>query len=261
MYLTWYGTASFRFETEGRIFLIDPYLTRNAAARPALPIGPLDVTAGREIYISHGHFDHMCDAPQIARQTGAVVHCSPKAAGALRNMGVDEAQIAVARDGDTFDFCAYQAQCFDSTHIKPDLPLLAATLFRSLPQLPALWPLLRDWPRGQTLAWRFTLPMEDDMIIHHFGSAGCTEGELRRLADLDAPDVLLIPLQGHTQIYQIASRIVEYLQPRIVVPHHHNDFYPPISQTMDLSLFVESVKIASPSARIIKPRVCQRIEI
>jgi L-ascorbate metabolism protein UlaG (beta-lactamase superfamily) len=71
LFVTWYGTAGFRIKTGGHVFLIDPYLTRNEKALPRLPIGPEAVIDGSEIYLSHGHFDHMADVPQIARQTGA----------------------------------------------------------------------------------------------------------------------------------------------------------------------------------------------
>jgi len=261
MQLTWYGTASFRFETAGRVFLIDPYLSRNDAARPALEIGPSDVTDGSEIYLSHGHFDHIADVPQIARQTGATVYCSKEAADTLRQQGIDGTRITIAHDGDIFDLGVYRAECFNSTHVRFDLPLLAATLCRSLPQLPSLLPLLRDWPQGQVLAWRFTLAAEDNRIVQHFGSAGCTEDELARLAKMDAPDVLMVPLQGHTNICQIAARIVKWLHPRVVIPHHQDDFYPPISQMVDIAPFVEEMRGTAPSVEIMVLPVCEPVEV
>jgi len=261
MQLTWYGTAGFRFETGGQVFLIDPYLSRKDAARPELKIRPAKVTDGSEIYLSHGHFDHMYDVPQIARQTGATVYCSEKAAGALRQLGVDDAQITVTRDGDSFDFGAYRAECFNSTHVRFDPPLLAATLWRSLPELPSLLSLLRGWPKGQVLAWRFTLAAENDRIVQHFGSAGCTADELARLGKMGAPDVLMVPVQGHTHIYRIATCIVERLRPRIVIPHHQDDFYPPISQLVDVAPFVEAVGAISPPVDVIELPVCEVVEI
>lgn len=261
MRLTWYGTAGFRFEVGGRLFLVDPYLSRNDAARPALKIGLQDVTGAGELYLSHGHFDHAYDVPQIARQTGATVYCAEAAAGALYRQGVDGAQIVIARDGDTFDLGAYRAECFDSTHVKFDLLLLAATLPRALPSLGSLWPLLRDWPRGQVLAWRFTLAAEGGRVIQHLGSAGCTGGELARLRGMGAPDVLMVPLQGNTHICRIAARIVEQIRPRIVIPHHQDDFYPPISQAVDITSFVEAVRAISPPPQVVQLPMGKMVEI
>ena len=261
MKLTWHGTAGFRFETDERVFLIDPYLSRNDAARPVLRIGPAEVTDGSEIYLSHGHYDHMYDVPQIARQTGATVYCSEEAAGALHRWGVRDAQITVARDGDSFDFGAYRAECFNSTHVRFDLPLLAVTLYRSLPKLPSLLPLLHGWPKGQVLTWRFTLAAEGDRIVQHFGSAGCTENELARLELMDTPDVLMVPLQGHTHICRIAARIVERLRPRIAIPHHQDNFYPPISQMVDIAPFVEAVGTIEPPVDVVELQVYEVVKL
>jgi L-ascorbate metabolism protein UlaG (beta-lactamase superfamily) len=264
MRLTWYGTAGFRIETGGRVFLIDPYLTRNAAARPALEISPSDVVDGSEIYLSHGHFDHAADAPQIARRTHATIYCSEEVAGELRRRDVDPAQIVIARDGDGFDFGAYRAECFNSAHVKFDLPLLASTLWRCLPVFPSLLAGLRrhrGWPQGQVLSWRFTLAAEGDHVIHHFGSAGWTAEELTRFERMDAPDVLILPLQGHTHICQIAAHLVERLRPSAVIAHHHDDFYPPISQMVDIAPFVEAVGDVSPPVELITVPAGASVEI
>jgi L-ascorbate metabolism protein UlaG (beta-lactamase superfamily) len=262
--VTWYGTAGFRIETGGRVFLLDPYLSRNATARPVLPFGPEGVTGAREIFLSHGHFDHMADVPQIARQTGARVYCSAVAAQALRRQGVPDAQPVVAREGDGFDFGVYRARCFHSTHVRFDFPLIVRTFFRSIPSIPAkvwLLPRLRHWPQGQVLSWRFTLAAGDGRVVQHLGSAGCTEDELARLADLGPPDVLMFPLQGHTRICQIAARVVERLKPRVVIPHHHDDFYPPLSQAVDIAPFVRAVGELSPSVEVVALPVCEAVTI
>ena len=305
MLVTWYGTAGFRIETEGRAFLVDPYLSRNAGARPKLPFGPEGVGGAHEIFLSHGHFDHAADVPQIARRSDARVYCSAVAAETLRCRGVPDAQLVVVRDGDAFDFGVYRAQCFHSAHVRFDLPLVVRTLLRSIPAiLSKAWLLsrLRHWPPGQVLSWRFTgksqtdpslavgmngkvgnfgavakgfslrkprrfapggftLAAEDDRVVHHFGSAGCTEDELARLAALGAPDVLMFPLQGHSRICAIAANIVERLKPRVVIPHHHDDFFPPISQAVDIVPFVRAMDELSPPVEVVELPVCEAVEV
>ena len=68
--ITWYGHAAFRIDTpSGKVLLIDPWITN-----PANPNGKDDVaklTAADFILITHGHFDHIGDAAQIAKQTKA----------------------------------------------------------------------------------------------------------------------------------------------------------------------------------------------
>jgi len=68
--VTWYGHAAFRIDTPaGKVILIDPWITN-----PANPSGKDDVaklTSADLILVTHGHFDHVGDAAQIAKQTKA----------------------------------------------------------------------------------------------------------------------------------------------------------------------------------------------
>lgn len=68
--LTWYGHSAFKITTpEGKVLLIDPWITN-----PANKNGKADLAALTKvdyILITHGHFDHVGDAVEIAKKTGA----------------------------------------------------------------------------------------------------------------------------------------------------------------------------------------------
>jgi L-ascorbate metabolism protein UlaG (beta-lactamase superfamily) len=106
--------------------------------------------------------------------------------------------------------------------------------------------LLREYPEGQVLSWRFKI---EDKVIHHFGSAGSTSEELDRLGR-QPTDILLVPLQGHTNIVEIALKYVKALLPKVVIPHHQDNFYPPISTMVNLQPFVEGVPKLAPATEV-----------
>ena len=58
MEITWWGTAGFQIKTGKHVLLIDPYLSRNTAARPRQTLMPEDIRRADQIFVSHGHFDH-----------------------------------------------------------------------------------------------------------------------------------------------------------------------------------------------------------
>ena len=69
MRLTYFGHACFSVELGGKHVLFDPFIRKNPLA------AHIDVDAIQADYIllTHGHFDHVDDAAEIAKRTGATV--------------------------------------------------------------------------------------------------------------------------------------------------------------------------------------------
>jgi L-ascorbate metabolism protein UlaG (beta-lactamase superfamily) len=247
MELTWWGTAGFQIKTGEQVFLIDPYLSRNATARPNQTMTPSDISGADQIFVSHGHFDHILDIPEIAAQTDCKVYCCPIAANTLKLNGLKSDQIQeIPRDGYTVDFEGYRAKAYFSQHVKFDRRLLIKTLARINFRIPRYLPLMKEYPVGQVLSWQFEI---DDKVLRHFGSAGSTPQELEGLSDHKI-DILFVPLQGHTRICDIALKYVQALKPRLVIPHHQDDFFPPISSYVDIRPFIKGVKHTCPHTDI-----------
>ena len=247
MELTWLGTAGFRIKIGPTTILIDPYLTRNETARPEQPLNPSDIDDGDLIFISHGHFDHILDVPEIVSRTKARVYCGAGIDDTLTQKGVKADWIrCVKTDGEEFEFNGLKGQALFSRHVKFDRRLLVKTLARINVRIPRYLPLLRDYPEGQVLSWRFEI---EGKVLHHFGSAGATPEELERLGS-QPTDILLVPLQGHTHIVQIALDYVKALQPKMVIPHHQDNFFPPISSMVDVQPFVDGVQHIAPDSEV-----------
>jgi L-ascorbate metabolism protein UlaG (beta-lactamase superfamily) len=66
--VTWFGHAALGLEVGDYQILIDPYLSDS----PTAAVTPQEVEADF-ILISHGHDDHVGDAAEIARRTGALI--------------------------------------------------------------------------------------------------------------------------------------------------------------------------------------------
>ena len=70
MQITWFGHSAFRLDFGGKAVLIDPFFTGN----PAFVSDRAAAIAGvSHIVLTHGHFDHVGDTLDIAKQTGATV--------------------------------------------------------------------------------------------------------------------------------------------------------------------------------------------
>jgi L-ascorbate metabolism protein UlaG (beta-lactamase superfamily) len=250
MRLQWLGTAGFMVEYGGSSFLIDPYLSRVPLSRPVQTLKPEDISGADQIYISHGHFDHLYDVPAIMVAGKSSVYCSETAAATLLREGADNSRIySVTADGAIYDFDGYRAEAFFSRHVKFDIPLITRTLWRmGLGGYRRITNagISRNYQVGQVLSWRFTI---NGYSIQHFGSGGSMLEELERLATRPL-DLLLVPLQGHTNICDIAFEYVRILKPRMVIPNHQDDFYPPISTAVDIRPFVMKVMEKCPGTEV-----------
>ena len=66
MDIIWLGHGSFRIETEGKVLLVDPWLTGN----PMLPEDQHEaaVAGATHLILTHAHFDHVADMLPLARR-------------------------------------------------------------------------------------------------------------------------------------------------------------------------------------------------
>ena len=252
MELKWLGTAGFEIKTGSHVFLIDPYLSRSKRSFPKQDIKPCDIKKASRIFISHGHFDHVQDVPQIAVQTGADIYCSDIVAAFFKNHQIGTQQIQpVLSDKKKFNFQGYTAQAFFSEHVQYDKKLIIETLFKININLFKYLPLFKKFPCGQVLSWRFYI---EDKIIQFFGSAGSSLKELKEMGHKPI-DILLLPLQGHSDICGIGLNYVKHLKPKIVIPHHQDDFFPPISKQVDISPFVDTIKKEYRDTKVVIPKM------
>ena len=88
MKVTFYGQSCLAVELAGKTLLFDPFIRQNPLAKD------VDVDAIRADYIlvTHGHFDHVADAAEIANRTGAPVIADSFVARWIKNQnqGVGE---------------------------------------------------------------------------------------------------------------------------------------------------------------------------
>ena len=68
----WLSHMNYELAYRGNVFLLDAYYDQ-APRRPSIGVDVSDLKRVTAIFISHSHFDHVADAPRIAKQTGATI--------------------------------------------------------------------------------------------------------------------------------------------------------------------------------------------
>lgn len=100
MKVTYYGHACFAAQIGNRTLLFDPFISGNELAKA---IDPKKVPADY-ILISHGHDDHMADAADIAKRTGALIISNFEITEWFGKMGLQKTHPLNHGGGYGFDF-------------------------------------------------------------------------------------------------------------------------------------------------------------
>lgn len=207
--LTWLGHATWQLTTGEHTVLVDPFLADN----PAAPVGANQVEA-THILISHGHFDHIADAAQIANRCSATVIANYEIATWLaKNHGVSST-IGMNLGGS----------------LAVPFGQVKMTLAFHSSQLP-------DGSYGGNPGG-FLLTLKEGLRIY-FACDTALFGDMELIGN-GGLDVAVLPIGDlFTMGPEDAVEATRLLSPRIVIPSHFNT-WPPIAQ--DPEVWAERIR-------------------
>ncbi len=282
--LKYLGAAGWEISDGKTVILIDPYVSRingppppsgsghtlegdtrhaygwNDIAEPDLSaIGKL-VPQANFVLVTHTHYDHVLDVPQIARKTGALVIGTESTENVLRAYSIAEEQLITVRGGEDYDFGTFSLRVIPSLHS----PLDHKHYFSSQTApvgMKAPLTLQQMHPEGGTLA--YLIRFHGHQILA-FGGMNYIEREISGLE----PDVVIVGAAGsRKEIYDYAGRLMRALHfPPLVLPTHWDNFLLPYENSQQTALdslqsFVQEIKAASPATKVVIPKYFEPIRL
>jgi L-ascorbate metabolism protein UlaG (beta-lactamase superfamily) len=252
--IRWFGTAAYRLEYSGVVLWIDPWFSRQGLLK--LRFGVIEpvveeiekyVDRADAIVIGHSHYDHAADLPYIAPKTGAVVYGSESTANLLRAHGTDESQIRVVTGGDSVEEGPFRVTFVPSAHgsIRGKVP-------GDFDIGPDIQPPLKAMEYGHGGVFGLLVEVAGTRIYHKGSAAIVEENERDVRADLL---VLGISIRADTE--KFVYRMVEMIEPRILMPTHYDYFFRPLSKGLRLvpgtrfQQVVEEAREARPGIEIV----------
>lgn len=236
MELTWLGTAGFIIKSKEGEIAFDPFLSRGLGETSPFTVKSFENT--QALFVGHGHFDHTFDIPEIAAGTDLKVYAPGLTGQILKMRGVPSSRIVNASNKETL-FKSFKMRAFHSSHVSFDMPLVLSTMKRcGVKGCTHAAHLGLAYPKGLVQTYLFESGGKKVLFM---SSAGSSEKELLEYRKLEV-DYFLAPLQGHSSIQEIAAKQAAIIRPKIVIPHHHDDFYPPLSQNISVDVFREELK-------------------
>ena len=216
--IRWLGHAAFYVELGSKAILIDPWLTDN----PSCPVRPDEIGQVDVVCVSHDHGDHLGDAFDICRRTGAKLVCVYEVGVRAQEEGVKAEQVIGMNVGGTVE-----------------LEGLKITL------VPAIHSCSAGVPVGFVIRG-------DGKAIYHAGDTALFS-DMALIGRLYGPlDLALLPVGGYyTMGPPEAAEAVALLKPKAVIPMHYATF-PVLVQSADE--FVRLVRERAPETKVVALR-------
>jgi L-ascorbate metabolism protein UlaG (beta-lactamase superfamily) len=216
--IRWFGHAAFSITTpSGKVLLIDPWI-RNPAnpdakdgKDPVASIAKVDY-----ILLTHGHRDHVGDAVEIARKTGAILICNPELAGnlvKLANFPSKQAETdAIMGIGGEIEIAGGEVKI-----------AMTAAVHSSSVFNPKATATEAERAYGGTPAG-FVLIIKNGPTIYHSGDTAYFK-DMETIGEEYQVDLALLNIGGHFGMEpHMAARAAKSIRARLAVPQHYATF-------------------------------------
>jgi len=195
--LTYHGQSAFELEHGETRLLIDPWFDGN----PHTDVAPESFTDVTAVLVTHGAFDHLGDAPAIARRNDAELLCDAATGTVLSDRGFPEDLLEEYIYGPVHDGGTWRAKVVEAQHqsLYADERII-----------------------GPALAYVVTI---GDHRIYHMGDTSIFS-DIELFGDLYDPTITLVPV-GETEGYftelhpEEAALAADWLPSDLFVPMHY----------------------------------------
>ncbi len=187
-HLRYLGHSAFEIEMNGKKILIDPWIENPQSPSKLDEFDKVDY-----IIVTHDHGDHLGNAFDIAKKTGATIVAIFEIAQFASENGVEK---------------SVGANIGGPIKLEDGLEIVFT---------PALHSSGKGAPTGVVV-------IGEESTIYHAGDTGVF-GDMALISELYAPKIALLPIGGHFVMGpKEAAKAVELLKPEIAIPMHYGTF-------------------------------------
>jgi L-ascorbate metabolism protein UlaG (beta-lactamase superfamily) len=247
--VTYLGVNGYQFEANGHALLVDPYFTRAGltaiAFQQRLEPNERRINFGLRhvgsrvdaVLVTHAHFDHLLDVPEIMRRTNARLVAGATAANLTRSCGLDRS--LVVEPGFTRVIGPWRIRVLPSAHDR----IFGWLPFPGTKTQPGTCPAkASDWRLGEPLA--FLIETNGKRI--YVDSGGTPEAlPSPQVAPVDLAILGVALPDSRKRLRATIGR----LRPKYVLPSHQDDFFSPVERGFVFGKLTDFPEVMRPFQR------------
>lgn len=197
--LTWLGHAAFRIETpDGKTVLVDPWIMGN----PMCPEKDKNVKKIDIMLCTHGHFDHIADAVELAKKHNPLIVGIPELCAWLEKKGAK--RTSAMNKGGTQTVGGIKITMVHADHscgIQDGDQIVYG---------------------GE--ACGYVIEFANGVKLYHAGDTNVF-GDMQIIRELYSPEIAMLPIGDHfTMGPREAAHACKLLKPKTVIPMHFGTF-------------------------------------
>jgi L-ascorbate metabolism protein UlaG (beta-lactamase superfamily) len=227
----WLGCAGFEIRSGDDTLLIDPFLSRPSFAEVALGrMAPDEQTLERAlpaatlILIGHSHYDHLMDAPAIARWTSATIVGTRSTCWLAEAMGLPAHRCSTPALGREH----VRAGPFDVVAL-PSKHALAPVIGVPVPGRLSRPPRWRGSPHALQMsmggALAYVVRVNGFTVVHLSSASLPDDPSILARAVPEGADLVLASIAIREGTPGYARTLITELHPRVIIPHHHDPLF------------------------------------
>jgi L-ascorbate metabolism protein UlaG (beta-lactamase superfamily) len=118
----WLGVAGLEIKAGGQVLSVDPFLTRPTLLQMLQPVSSDHALIAEKLpecnflLVTHSHYDHLMDVPDVLLHTGAVAFGSANTCRLLSLMGIPGEQLQQVGSGDRLNLGPFKVEVIPGQH-------------------------------------------------------------------------------------------------------------------------------------------------
>lgn len=204
------GINGFEFKNGGETLLIDPYVSRDHRRVSIPEVVRKHIRQADYIILTHSHWDHLADVPEIAKYTNAVICGSETTLNICRYFKIAESRLRLYENHQTIQLGSFTVTPIRSLHKEP------VGYPGRYDQVASKLEGVADYLEGGTWALLVTAAGHTFLNV---GSANLIDKELQGIEC----DYLLASIAGRAPDY--LPRLFECVEAKVFIPTHWDNFF------------------------------------